>query len=68
MLPLGLLHLSHCRRKEESEKSGSLHLPCETVQHLLCENTPARQVRGGKLCCEVNGALRGLMLQYKDME
>ncbi|XP_061278709.1 zinc finger protein 554-like isoform X2 [Bos javanicus] len=39
-------------RKEESEKSGSLHLPCETVQHLLCENTPARQVRGGKLCCE----------------
>nr|XP_025148918.1 zinc finger protein 554 isoform X3 [Bubalus bubalis] len=30
-------------RKGESEKSGSLHLTCETVQHLSCENTPARQ-------------------------
>ncbi|CAN0435934.1 unnamed protein product [Rangifer tarandus platyrhynchus] len=39
-------------REGELEKSGSLNLPCETVQHLPCENTPARQV------CGANSAVR----------
>ncbi|XP_043322062.1 zinc finger protein 554 isoform X4 [Cervus elaphus] len=43
------------RREGELEKSGSLHLPCETVQHLPCENTPARQVRGANSAVRKEG-------------
>ncbi|XP_025148919.1 zinc finger protein 554 isoform X4 [Bubalus bubalis] len=46
-------------RKGESEKSGSLHLTCETVQHLSCENTPARQVRGANCAVRKEGPSLG---------